>query len=180
MKFIYYGKNVDLDDKLKELAEKKLGRLNKYFDNDLESNVTFSTQKELHFVEVTIFLPQHTILRAEESAYSFEDALDKAADSLYSQVRKYKTKLQRRYHKGDTIRFESLTEVHENEVKEDEEPRIVRTKNVALKPMNVEEAILQMELVDHDFFVFQEAETDEVQVVYKRKAGNYGLIKPSI
>ncbi len=175
MRLNYNGKNVDVGTQLREKAEKKLSKLDKYFQEDIEGNVTFSAVKNQKIVEVTIFLPG-TILRAEENTTEFMDSLDRAVDALESQIRKHKTKLQKRYAGGQTIRFEDVSDFQRDE--EEEKGQVVRVKRFGLKPMSVDEAILQMELLGHNFFVFLEAETDFVQVIYKRKDGNYGLIEP--
>ena len=101
-------------------------------------------------------------------------AIDKAVDILERQIRKHKTKLQRRYINGETIRFENIEPLQE----EEDRPKVVRTKRFDMKPMSVEEAILQMELLRHNFFVFMNADSDDINVLYKRKDGNYGLIEP--
>ncbi|MDO5718633.1 MAG: ribosome-associated translation inhibitor RaiA [Tissierellia bacterium] len=178
MKLKYTGKNVEIGKNLKEKVEKKLSKLDKYFQDDIEGHVNLSDIKNQKIVEVTIFLPG-TILRAEENTHDFMDSVDRALDALEKQIRKHKTKLQKRYSKHETIRFDGIQSLEdEKEVAEDDKPKIVRVKKFGLKPMSVEEAILQMELLGHNFFVFLEAEMDIVQVVYKRKDGNYGLIEP--
>jgi|SRR5699024_3022059 len=174
MNIIYAGKNMELTNSLKEVTEKKLSKLDKYFDKDIEGDVTFSTEKNRKIIEVTINLPG-TIIRAEESSDDMYASIDKAVDILERQIRKYKTRLQKRYQNENTIRFENVTPLSEEE--EDDKPRIVRTKRFNLQPMNQEEAVLQMELLGHNFFVFMEGETGEVNIVYKRKDGNYGLIE---
>lgn len=178
MKLNYTGKNYDVSNTLKEVAEKKIGRLDKYFKDDVEGRVAFSSQKNLRIVEVTIFLPG-VVLRAEEACDEMYTSIDRAVDALERQVRKYKTRLQKRYNTGETIRFENI-DFEEPEVPEEQGPEIVRVKRFGLKPMSPEEAVLQMDLLGHNFFVFLDGETNEVQVVYKRKDGNYGLIEPEV
>jgi len=173
MKLNFTGKNMDVTEALKDVTNKKLGKLGKYFQEDIQGDVVFSTEKNRQIIEVTINLPG-TILRAEESSDDMYVAIDKAIDVLERQIRKHKTKLQRRYNNGETIRFENIAPL---EV-EEEGPKIVKTKRFDMKPMSVEESILQMELLRHNFFVFLNAETDDLNVLYKRKDGNYGLIEP--
>ncbi len=175
MKMNYTGKNMDVTDALRDVTEKKLSKLDKYFQTDVSGNVTFGTEKNRKIIEVTINLPG-TILRAEESSDDMYASIDKAIDVLERQVRKHKTKLQKRYKNSETIRFENVP----SPTKEDEEdkPTLVKRKRFGLKPMSTDEAILQMELLRHNFFVFMDAETEDVTVVYKRKDGNYGLIEP--
>ena len=173
MKLNFAGKNMEVTEALKEVTSKKLKRLDKYFNKDVEGNVVYSTERNWKILEITIDLPG-TILRAEEASDDMYAAIDKAVDVLERQIRKYKTKLQRRQQTGKTIRFENVMPLEE----EKERPRIVRTKRFAMKPMSAEEAVLQMELLGHNFFVFRNAESEEVSVVYKRKDGKYGLIEP--
>lgn len=173
MKLNFTGKNVDVTEALKDVTTKKLGKLDKFFQNDVEGNVTYSVERNWKVIEITINLPG-TILRAEESSDDMYTSIDKSVDILERQIRKYKTKLQRRYQNGKTIRFENVMPLKE----EDDKPKIVKTKKFGMKPMNIEEAILQMELLRHNFFVFMNADSEDVNVIYKRKDGNYGLIEP--
>lgn len=175
MKIKITGKNMDITDALKEITFKKIGKLDKYFQEDVDTNVTFSVEKNRQIIEVTINLPG-TILRAEEYSDDMYNSIDKAVDVLEGQIRKYKTKLQKRYQNGETIRFENIEPMPKP--KEEDIPKLVKVKRFAMKPMDAEEAILQMELLRHNFFVFMNGETEEVNVVYKRKDGNYGLIEP--
>ncbi|HSH34623.1 ribosome hibernation-promoting factor, HPF/YfiA family [Schnuerera sp.] len=173
MKLNFVGKNMEVTEALKNVTEKKLGKLDKYFQKDAEGNVAYSVERNRKIIEVTINLPG-TILRTEESSDDMYASIDNAVDVLERQIRKHKTKLQRRYNNGETIRFENIMPLKE----EDDRPKVVRTKRFDMKPMNVEEAILQMELLRHNFFVFMNAESDDLNVLYKRKDGNYGLIEP--
>ncbi len=175
MNLNFAGKNVEVTQALRDVTEKKLGKLDKYFQRDIVGNVTFSTEKNRKIIEVTINLPG-TILRAEESSDDMYASIDKAVDILERQIRKYKTRLQKRYKNNETIRFENVQPLPVEEY--NEKPTLVRKKKFILKPMSSEEAILQMELLRHNFFVYQDAETEEISVIYKRKDGNYGLIEP--
>lgn len=176
MKFMFAGINVDAS-KYSAMAEEKLSKLDQYFDEDLQCDVTFETLKNEAIVEITVYLPGN-IIRSEESSTSFRDSIDLALDTLEGQIRKYKTKLQRRYQSTDTIKFGDFLDSDDID-EEDQGPKIVKTKNFGLKPMDPEEASLQMELLGHNFFVFLDSEDDQVKVVYKRKDGNYGLIEPT-
>ncbi|OLR65155.1 ribosome hibernation-promoting factor, HPF/YfiA family [Peptoniphilus porci] len=169
----FVGKNIELTESLKNVAEKKFSKLDKYFSKEVEARVVFSTIREEQTVEVTIFLPK-TIIRAEETTDDMYSSMDNAVDALARQIRKHKTKLKRRYQNNETIRFD---EIVEKEKVEEPENKIVKRKNFELSPMNEEEAILQMELLNHNFYVFLDADTDEVSVIYKRKDGNYGKIE---
>jgi len=177
MKMNYTGKNMEVTDALRDVTEKKLGKLEKYFQTDISGYVTFSTEKNRKIIEVTINLPG-TILRAEESSDDMYASIDKTVDVLERQIRKHKTKLQKRYQNNETIRFDNVPPLTQEE--EDDKPKLVRRKRFGLKPMSADEAILQMELLRHNFFVFMDAESEDVSVVYKRKDGNYGLIEPEV
>ncbi|NLT94703.1 MAG: ribosome-associated translation inhibitor RaiA [Clostridia bacterium] len=176
MKITVKGKNFEVTPALREYVEKKVGRIQKYFDGELrEATVTLVVERELHRVEVTIPIDGY-ILRGEEETTDMYNSIDNVADKLERQVRKYKTRINRK------IKNISVLDLVPNgaSVKEEvaPEPQIVRTKHFALKPMTEEEAVLQMDLLGHSFYVFLNAETEEVNVVYKRKDGNYGLIEP--
>ena len=174
MNIKFVGKNVEVTDALREVTEKKLSKLEKFFQEVIEGTVTFSTQKNNKTIEVTIDIPG-TIIRAEETSDDMYASIDRAVDVLERQMRKYKTRLMKKYKEGQTIRFENVIPLQEDE---DDRPKIVKTKKFTLKPMNYEEAVLKMELLRHNFFVFRNGETDDISVIYKRKDGNYGLIEP--
>lgn len=174
MKITISGKNIEVTSALKNAVEKKLTKMDKYFNPDVEAHVTLSVQKARKIIEVTIPF-NGVILRGEESNEDMYASIDLVADKLERQIRKQKTKLQRRAH-GDSLRFQYIPEYTDN--KDDEESKIVKTKKFAIKPMSAEEAILQMELLGHNFFVYENADDGIVNVIYKRKDGNYGLIEP--
>ncbi|MDK2919024.1 MAG: putative sigma-54 modulation protein [Candidatus Petromonas sp.] len=173
MRVIVSGKNMEVTDALKDAVTGKLERFSKYFKDDIEAQATLSVEKHRQIVEVTIPL-NGTILRAEEENDDMYSAIDRAIDKLHKQMEKHKTKLEKRYQGHETIRFEHMPVSERNK----EESKIVKTKKFAIKPMDPQEAVMQMDLLGHNFFVFTNAETDEVNVVYKRKDGNYGLIEP--
>ncbi|NPV42761.1 MAG: ribosome-associated translation inhibitor RaiA [Firmicutes bacterium] len=172
MRIIASGKNMEITQALKDYVEKRIGKVEKYFDNDIEAQVTMSVEKDRHIVEVTIPL-NGMILRAEEETGDMYTSIDLVIEKLERQIHKYKTRINRKLRKTAF-----LNTGIENSGKEEDEPKIVKTKRFAVKPMPVEEAILQMNLLGHDFFVFSNAETEEVNVLYRRKDGNYGLIEP--
>jgi putative sigma-54 modulation protein len=177
MKISIYAKNIQLTEPLKEATIKKIGRLDKFFQQDIEAKVVLSIEKKLHKVEVTIPF-NGRIVRVEEMSDDMYNAIDEAVESLEQQIRKYKTKLQNKKHSNDSIKFENVEPL---DIDGDEQDfKVVKTKRFAVKPMIIEEAILQMDLLKHNFFVFLNAETEEVNVVYKRKDGNYGLIEPEL
>jgi len=179
MNFVIRGENIEVTPALRDYVEKKVGRIERYFDpaatNDI--HVTLKVLKDLHTIEVTIPLPG-LLLRAEEKSMDMYASIDNVVDKLERQVRKHKTKLNRRFRdEGGLKDLFKENAINGNESEEDE-IEIVRTKSFHLKPMDVEEAVLQMNLLGHNFFVFSNAETNEVNVVYKRKDGRYGLIEP--
>lgn len=174
MKFTIYGKNMHVSEGLKETLRKKFEKFDRYFDRETEVYATFSREKNHNVLEVTIPMGR-TILRAEQITEDMVGSIEAVVDKLEGQLRKHKTKLKKQY-AGESLKynFDAIESVEE----EDEGPKVVRTKKFAVKPMTVDEATMQMELLGHDFFVFLNGETDDVNVVYMRKDGNYGLIEP--
>ncbi len=175
MKFTIIGKGMEVTDDLREDVEKKLGKLEKYFTEDTEVHVTLSVQKGRQKIEVTIPV-KGQVIRAEEDSTDMYVSIDLVEEVIERQLRKYKTKLVARHQEGGNFKQEFFDEVEDAD--EDQEIKIIRTKKFGVKPMYPEDACVQMELTGHDFFVFCNAETDEVNVVYKRKDGSYGLIEP--
>lgn len=173
MRYNMYGKNIEVTEGLKTAVEEKLGKLSHYFTEDIEIHVTFSVEKELQKIEVTIPM-KGTLLRAEEESEDMYTSIDLVEDTMERQLRKFKNKLVDKKQNAMSLSQAFLSE----EPEEEDEVKIVRTKRFAVKPMDVEEACIQMELLGHNFFVFRNAETDEVNVVYKRKGNTYGLIEP--
>ena len=172
MKFIISGKNIEVTEGIKAAIEEKLGRLDKYLVDDTIVNVTLSVQKGRQKIEVTIPMKGH-IIRAEEGSEDMYVSIDLVVDVIERQIRRYKTRLMNQKYDGTSFKQEFMEQ--EDDV-EDDEIRIIRSKKFAIKPMDVEEACVQMELLGHDFFVFRNADTFEVNVVYKRKGNTYGLI----
>ena len=174
MNIIVYGKNIQLTDALKEVATKKISRLEKFFTKDIEAKIVLSVERTWQKVEVTIPF-NGRILRVEESSEDMYSSIDDAVESLEKQIRKHKTKLEDKKHSNESIKFENIEPLEEDD---EDTFKVVKTKRFAIKPMSIEEAVLQMDLLKHDFFVFLNADTEEVNVVYKRKDANYGLIEP--
>ena len=174
------GRNVQITDALKDTVDKKMSRLDKYFQKDIPATVTLSVeskrQKDRQIVEVTIPFSS-TIIRAEESTDDMYTSIDKVIDVLERQIRKHKEKLQKRKHSTETIRFENIAALPEDD--QEEEGKVVKVKKFPVKPMDEEEAILQMELLGHAFYVFTNSDTEDINVIYKRKDGHYGLIEPA-
>lgn len=173
MKITYTARKVNLKDNFKELCEKKLAKFQKIFSEDAEASVVVTLYKNRQTVEVTV-KDNGMVFRAEDTQDEMNDALDKVVDILGRQMRKNKTRLARRL-RDNTADFAVL--LPEEDI-EDEKEFDIRTKTIPIKPVSVEEAILQMNMLDHDFFVFVNAETDETNVVYKRKNNTYGLLEP--
>lgn len=180
MKLQVVAKNIEVTPALKEMVEKKISKLDKYFGPNIEAKATLSVQKNSHKVEVTIPF-NGVVLRVEESTDDMYKSIDLVEEKLQRQIRKQKTKLARR-NSGGSLRFPDFyaSEVSDKEPENDDKHKIVKTKSFNVKPMSKEEAVLQMELVGHTFFVYQDAKTNNVNVVYKRKDGNYGLIEPEV
>jgi putative sigma-54 modulation protein len=172
------GRNLEVTEALRRYTEKKLSRLGKYFTLPLRAQVAMRVERGRHIVEVTIPLDGIT-LRAEESSGDMYASLDLVVDKLERQVRKFKTRINRKARRtGVEERRPLVMEEGEEDEAEGEEDGVVRVKRFALKPMDVEEAILQLNLLGHDFFVFRNGTTGAVNVVYRRREGGYGLIEP--
>ncbi len=178
MRFEIRGKNIELTEALKEYTTKRLSKLEKYIDDVKEAQVALSIGAEGHKVEVTIPL-NGVILRGEEASSDMYTSIDLVEEKLEKQIEKHKTRLYR------SNRGAGLKKAFNEEVKKEIEAngpaakfKILRSKRFALKPMDEEEAIMQMNLLGHTFYVFHNARSEEVNVVYKRKDGNYGLIEP--
>ena len=176
MKFIIIGKNIDVTPSLREAVESKLRKLERYFTPDTEIHVTLSVQKDRQKIEVTIPV-KGGIIRSEQQSNDMYISIDLVEEVIERQLKKYRTKLIAK-HQSAASAFKQ--EFLEEQSVEDEEIQITRTKKFDMKPMYAEDACVQMELLGHDFFVFVNAETDEVNVVYKRKGNTYGLIEPEI
>ncbi len=169
------GKNIEVTPALEEHVYGRLQKLDKFFDEDTQVQVVLNVAGGgAHIVEATVHF-NGLILRSEEATGDMYASIDMMVDKLEKQVSKYKDKLQERLQQGG---IRSVNEILTPGEEEDEEPRVVRTKRFLLKPMDVEEAILQMNLLEHNFFVFMNAETETINVLYRRKDGNYGLIEP--
>ena len=174
MKMNFTARQMKVYDSVKEMAQKKLAKFDRYFTDETEMDITFSMPKETEKVEITI-RTQGYVFRAEEASDSFATSVDRAIDALERQIRKNKTRLQKKIRgEGIELLAEEMPDIEE-ELYGD-----IKVKTFPFKPMNVEEAILQMNLVGHDFFVFKDADTLETCVVYKRYAGGYGLIVPEM
>ena len=171
MKVIITTKNFSASENLKETVEKKMGKLGKYFSDDIEANVMVSSERGRQKVESTINA-RGMIFRAEETTQDVYESIDKVVDKLSVQMSRFKTKLQRKG--GDkSLDFDSIPEYED----EPFEMAVLKTKKFDLEPMLVDEAIMRMEMLQHTFFIFLNMETDSVNVVYKRKGEGYGLLE---
>ncbi len=173
MKFIISGKNIDITEGLKNAIEDKIGKLEKYFTPDTEVHVTLSVEKERQKIEVTIPV-KGSVIRSEQVSNDMYVSIDLVEEIIERQLKKYKNKLIEKQQNKDYFRPEFI----EKEYVDEEEIQIVRSKKFDIKPMYAEDACIQMELTGHGFFVFVNAETGQVNVVYKRKGNTYGLIEP--
>ena len=173
MKFIIIGRNIDVTEGLKSAVQEKLGKLERYFTPETEIHVTLSVEKDRQKIEVTIPV-KGNIIRSEQVSSDMYVSIDLVEEVIERQLRKYKTKIVNQQQAGGNFQKEFV----EDEFLEDEEVKIIRTKKFGIKPMYPEDACVQMELLGHNFYVFRNAETDEVNVVYKRKGNTYGWIEP--
>ncbi len=182
MKITYTARKVNLRDNFKERAEKKLKKFERLFSEDAAVNVVVTLEKNRQTVEITV-RDNGMVFRAESTMDEMNDALDKVVDILMRQIRKNKTRLEKK------IKSESISDfvmanfggsdAEDESDAEDDEYQVVRKKHVMIKPISVDEAILEMNMINHNFFMFINAETDDVNVVYRRADGNYGLLEPS-
>ena len=173
MKFIIIGRNIDVTEGLKSAVQEKLGKLERYFTPETEIHVTLSVEKDRQKIEVTIPV-KGNIIRSEQVSSDMYLSIDLVEEVIERPLRKYKTKIVNQQQAGGNFQKEFV----EDEFLEGEEVKIIRTKKFGIKPMYPEDACVQMELLGHNFYVFRNAETDEVNVVYKRKGNTYGLIEP--
>ncbi len=175
MKFIISGKNIDVTEGLKTAVQDKIGKLEKYFTPDTEVHVTLSVEKDRQKIEVTIPV-KGNIIRSEQVSNDMYVSIDLVEEIIERQLKKYKNKIVDKKQAAAFFQQEYL----EKDYMEEEDVKIIRTKRFDIKPMYPEDACVQMELLGHNFFVFCNAETDQVNVVYKRKGNTYGLIEPEL
>ncbi|SCP98991.1 ribosome hibernation-promoting factor, HPF/YfiA family [Anaerobium acetethylicum] len=173
MRYIISGRNLEITEGLRTAIQDKLGKLERYFTPETEVHVTLSVEKDRQKIEVTIPV-KGNIIRSEQVSNDMYVSIDLVEEVIERQLRKYRNKLVDHKQGGGNFTEDYL----EREYEDDEEVRIIRTKKFGIKPMFPEDACIQMELLGHSFFVFNNAETDEVNVVYKRKGSTYGLIEP--
>ncbi|TQQ85151.1 ribosome-associated translation inhibitor RaiA [Peptacetobacter hominis] len=179
MNIIISGRQMELTQGIKDTVEAKLGRLDKYISPDTDVRVTVSAKKGRHKIEVTIAPKNGPVIRAEEAQDNLYPAIDLVFDKLKIQLRKYKGKMQKKHQENQSIRFESVVsdDILDDVEIEEEDTEIKRRKKISVKPMTEEEAVLQMDLLGHDFYMFKNEETDEIALVYRRRNGGYGIIE---
>lgn len=175
MKITYTARKVNLRDNFKDRVEKKLKKFDKIFSDDAQAFVVVTVDKSSQTVEITI-KDNHMVYRAEKTMPEMNDAVDKCIDVLGRQLRKNKARLEKRLRSGS---LEELVAPVEEEIAE-EDYTVVRTKQIPVKPISVDEAILQMNMVGHKFYMFTNADSGEVNVVYAREDGKYGLLQPTV
>ena len=172
MKVTMTGRKCSLRPSFVERTETKLSKLDKFFESDAKADVTVTSERNLMRVEITIRY-NGMVFRAEDAAAEPNEAVDRLMDVLLRQIRKNKTRLEKRLrvHAFDDIETGGMEE-------EEDEFHVVRSKSFPVKPLDVEEALLQMNLIGHQFYMFRNGETGEINVVYRRRDGNYGLLEP--
>ena len=173
MRYVIKGRNIEVTPALKSAVEEKIGKLERYFTPDTEVIATLSVQRDRQKIEITIPI-KGNIIRAEESSSDMYVSIDLVEEIIERQIKKYKKKLIDK--KQAALSFSEAFMQEEYDM--DDEVKIVKTKRFGIKPMDPEEACVQMELLGHSFYVFLNSETEEVNVVYKRKGNTYGLIEP--
>lgn len=173
MKYIITGRNVEITESLKSAIQEKIGKLERYFSQDTEAQITLSVEKNRQKIEVTIPV-KGGIIRAEQTSSDMYVSIDLVEEVIENQLKKYKSKIIDRYQSGKHFSKEYI----EQDFEDENEIKIVKVKRFDFKPMDPEEACMQMELLGHNFFVFTNSDTDAINVVYKRKNDTYGLIEP--
>ena len=174
MRFTITGRNIEVTEGLRSAVESKLGKLEKYFDKDVDINVTLSVEKDRQKIEVTIPV-KGSIIRSEQTSSDMYVSIDLVEEVIERQLKKYKNKIVDKQQNAAAFAQEYVEKDYD-----DDEVKIIRTKRFGIKPMDPEEACVQMELLGHNFYVFFNSETEEVNVVYKRKGNTYGLIEPEL
>jgi putative sigma-54 modulation protein len=177
MKIIITSKNLNASDHLRDTIEKKFKKLDKYFSADISANVTLSHENSRQKIEATINAAG-MVFRAEDTTNDVYSGVDRVVDKLSGQMSKFKKKIEHKHKEGSEVFYADIPDADEADA--DAEFNIVKRKKFELLPMSPEEAVLQMELVGHNFFVFLDMDTDGIGVVYKRNDGNYGLLETEI
>ena len=175
MRFIITGRNIDVTEGLRSAVEDKLGKLDRFFAPETEISVTLSVEKERQKIEVTIPV-KGNIIRSEQTSSDMYVSIDLVEEVIERQLKKYKNKIVDKQQNAVAFSKEFI----DNDYEDEEEVKIIRSKRFGVKPMVPEEACVQMELLGHAFFAFVNAETDDINVVYRRKGGTYGILEPDL
>jgi putative sigma-54 modulation protein len=176
MKVIISGKNIEISDYLRDVVEKKAEKLDHYFKPGTEMHVTLSIERSRHIAEVTVLF-DGIVLRGEEATGDMYSSIDVVLKKLERQMRKHRTRLEKKL-RDNAFDEDTAFDYYDDVDAADEGPQIVRNKKFVARPMDIDDAVMQMELVGHSFFVFRNVHNNEVNVLYKRADGNYGLIEP--
>lgn len=174
MRITITGKNLTVTEDLKNRIEKKLGKMDRYFRQEVDATVRLTQEKNLRYIAEITIMVGGIMLRAEETSDDIIKSADKAVDKIVRQLRRHRTKLEKRLHEEVVIQPEEAEGPIDEESQE-----LVRVKRFEMKPMTVEDAILQMDMLGHSFFLFQNAETGITSVVYRRNDGNIGMLEPT-
>lgn len=178
MKIELTARNLDISDELRSHVEKKLAKVEKYFEKRIPAQVVLKAEKDRQIAEITLPV-DGMVVRGEEATDDIYASVNLAVDKIERQLDKYRARFQRRKREGRaSVRTLASAEAVAPAAGDADEPRIMRTKRFSMKPMHVDEAILQMNLLGHDFYLFRSSETEQVSAVYRRRDGNYGLIEP--
>lgn len=177
MKITITGRKVNLRDSFKTRVNKKLGKYERFFGSEAEANVTATLEKNRYTIEITVRCNTF-IYRVEHTSLDIDEALDIVIEKLSGQIRKNKTRLEKRIKNSAAVSFDPIYEDEAFDEEEELDYQVVKTKKFPVKPMDVEEAILQMNLIGHQFFMFLNIDSGEINVVYARKDGDYGLLEP--
>lgn len=177
MKVNINGRNMKVSSNLQTRIEEKLSKFNRFFGDEAVANVKVREEKDRKWIEVTIKIQRH-YYRAECSAEDVFSALDQAIDVLEGQIRKHKTRIEKKIHDYAYMKEYLKAQPPAADEAEEDQPKIIKRKSFEIVPMDADEAVLQMEMLGHSFFAFLDAETGRVSVVYKRRDGNYGLLEP--
>ena len=182
MKIIITGRHIEMDDRMKEYAEKKLRKAETYFDRIIEGHIVLSAEKHRRIAEVMLYAKRATF-HAQYETENIYASIDGVMEKVDSQIRKHKEKVKDRKHQLSSaevvVRIEEDLEVEEEQAEEEAlEPQIIKVNKFAPKPMTVQEAAMQLEASGYDFLMFSNSQNDQVNVIYRRDDGNYGLIEP--
>jgi len=176
MNVIISGKNIEVSDYLRDVVDKKAHKLDHYFKPGTEMHVTLSIEKSRHIAEVTVLFDS-IVLRGEEATGDMYSSIDVVLKKLERQMRKHRTRLEKRL-REEAFESDTVYDYYDDNYSEDDGPQIVRNKKFVARPMDIDDAVLQMDLLGHSFFVFRNIHNNEVNVLYRRSDGNYGLIEP--